>query len=418
MEIPSIITQITGQKKVPFGRFIFTSQDKVRFATIICQEIWSRPDMFSFLLESQLDIIFAGNGSCYQFKKVRKRKKLISNMTNKRGAVCYTNMKGLSGGRIVLDGGSLIGLQGKIIDHLDYLTPYDMDYRISDIDFSLMSPVLTQSESSHVFLFEKENVNMKFLQKKSELLSTKINSYEVFTFVENFLTKEIKSKPIPFSLNHTSIFIKSNQEIMVYAKECINWSVNLKRISEERNNFKAISAYLLEYLFKTRAGGYFIALSGGSDSSLNAAIIYFMCQSLIYHSYSKCNLEIISKISYILESSITLRKVELTESEKKTEFYLTDKDISEGPETYCLANVFMNPEKNTFYQYFIDEKPLNCNNISKILLNVAYLPMKFSGSTKIFFDQITETFGCTNLSFPIQNVFDSFHKDMSEVLQK
>jgi hypothetical protein len=327
-------------------------------------------------------------------------------------------MKGLSGGRIVLDGGSLIGLEGKIIDHLEYLTPYDMDYRVSDIDFSLMSPVLGQSKSSHVFLFEKQHVDIKFLQKRSELLPTEINSYEVFNFVENFLIKEIKSKPIPFSLKHTSLLIESNQEIMVYPKESTNWSVNLKRISEERNNFKAISAYLLEYLFKTRAGGYFIALSGGSDSSLNAAIIYFMCQCLIYYSYFKCNLEIISKISYILQKSVTLRKVEFTQTEKASEFYLTDKDISLGPETFCLANVFMAPEENTFYQYFIDEQPLNCNNICKILLNVAYLPMDFSGSTKGFFDQITKTFGCTNLSFPIQNVFDSFNKDMRDVLQK
>ena len=94
MQVPECIINVTGQKEVPFGRFIFETKDGVSIVTMICQEIWSRPEMSKYLLENECEIIFAGNGSCFQMGKLKRRKKMLNNISEKRGVICYTNMKG------------------------------------------------------------------------------------------------------------------------------------------------------------------------------------------------------------------------------------------------------------------------------------------------------------------------------------
>jgi hypothetical protein len=62
---------------------------------MICQELWSRPEMCKYLLKNQVDFIFSGNGSCFVAQKITSRSNLLNPMTEDRGVVVYSNVKGI-----------------------------------------------------------------------------------------------------------------------------------------------------------------------------------------------------------------------------------------------------------------------------------------------------------------------------------
>ena len=92
--MPQCITDISGQTSAPFGRLIFDTLDGFAIAPMICQELWSRPEMCKYLLQNQCDFIFSGNGSCYNWQKIGSRMNLLNPMTIDRGIVVYSNVKG------------------------------------------------------------------------------------------------------------------------------------------------------------------------------------------------------------------------------------------------------------------------------------------------------------------------------------
>jgi NH3-dependent NAD+ synthetase len=183
--------------------------------------------------------------------------------------------------------------------------------------------------------------------------------------------------------------------------------------------FKAVALYILEYLFKTRAGGYFIALSGGSDSTLNALFIYFACQTLAYFAYQAPNHEIIQKISYIIGLPITLKKVSLSEKEQKETLFITGKQILENSNDFILSEKIPNTQEDDILQYFIgDDTPISFESMSNKILNVAYLPMDFSGVTKPFVENLKKSLNCNFVEFSIQKPFNAFKNEIESVFQK
>ena len=88
------MTKVTQQKTALFGRFIYESSDGFNFAVAICQELWSRPSMFEYLLQNQVDLIFSGNASCYRVGKIKSRETLLHSISAKRGGIVYSNVKG------------------------------------------------------------------------------------------------------------------------------------------------------------------------------------------------------------------------------------------------------------------------------------------------------------------------------------
>jgi hypothetical protein len=94
LKLPECVRSVTNQTTAPFGRFIYQTKDGYSFAPIICQELWSRPAMFEYLLKNQVDIIFSGNGSCYRYGKIKSRERLLEKVSKNRGAIVYSNVKG------------------------------------------------------------------------------------------------------------------------------------------------------------------------------------------------------------------------------------------------------------------------------------------------------------------------------------
>lgn len=312
----------------------------------------------------------------------------------------------------------MISYQNKLTDMLNYLSPYDLDFNVCDIDFSKMNPRMTQKRPS-VFVFDKEKVDINFLQSSETLPSRIVNCVDISIEVDKFLISELQSKCIPYPIGQSKIQSTSSCQIRIIPKPSKNWVHNFDSISEECNTFKAISMYLMEHLFKTSAVGFFVAYSGGSDSTLTAVFVYFMCQALTYFTYQKINHEIIFKISFGLKEIITLRKVSLTTEEQKSCFYFTGEQLLLGGHVYCLADSISEIDSTATYQYFLGENiSLTLDNVVKKILNVAYLPMVFSGKTKQFVNDFRVNLNCNFVEFSIQSSFDALKLEAEKTLEK
>jgi hypothetical protein len=316
---------------------------------------------------------------------------------------------------MLFDGASLCYFQGKPTDTLEYLTPHNIDFQVADINLSELNP-RDPSAQKPAIVFDKEQLDISLTCKKHKLPSKFVDVLEVSQIVRQFVCNFLSYLPQKIQVNN-KIVVKHVKDVRILARPSMYSPQKMFEINEHLNVFKAVGLYCLEYLFKTRAGGYFIALSGGSDSTLNALFIRFACQSLNFFMYQKANHEIIDKLSYIIDQPVSFVKVKLTEKEKRSQFYLSGTELKQHPEWYELSSVQKDFLPEDCFQYMMNEDQLvTADTISKRILNVAYLPMNFSGITKPFVDKLVTHLNCNFLNFNINSSFDAMKTQVEEML--
>jgi NAD+ synthase (glutamine-hydrolysing) len=85
----------------------------------ICEELWVPKNLHVDYGLDGVEIITNGSGSHHELRKLGNRLSLIQNASRRNGGIyVYSNMKGCDGGRVYYDGGSLICLNGDIINQL------------------------------------------------------------------------------------------------------------------------------------------------------------------------------------------------------------------------------------------------------------------------------------------------------------
>ena len=175
--------------------------------------------------------------------------------------------------------------------------------------------------------------------------------------------------------------------------------------------------YLLEYLFNTYAGGFFLPLSGGIDSTINALTIFMSCQNLAHHLYSINNIEIAYQIAYVLGETIKLAK--FSGCSKGTDSF-SGKELRLNLDRIALAKSLKGEISESCFYKYVDTKGevLNDMTLAKRVLNVAYLPMSFSKATLPFYHQVVGALNCKSVTFPIQKIFDQFKRQGEEILRK
>lgn len=318
---------------------------------------------------------------------------------------------------MLFDGGSTCYFQGKATHMLEYLTPHNLDFQVVDINLSALNPKDPKAVKP-VMVFDKKKIDFTLSKSPSELPSKEVNVFAVSKKVKQFVTNMLGYTPSEIQVGKR-IQVKANKDVRIVARPSANCARDISQIDEDLNMFKAVGLYSLEYLFKTRAGGYFIALSGGSDSTLNALFLKFACQSLNYFMYQKANQEIIDKLSYIMGLPVSLKKVSLTESQKQEKFFLSGRDILTHPEWYALSSLQKKVEPEDTFLYLIgDNLMVNEKALASKILNTAYLPMSFSGVTKPFVEKLVEQLKCNFQTFHIQSTFDEMKKEAQDMLVK
>jgi len=229
--LPVSIRSVTGQKTADFGLAILSLQD-TEIGIEICEELW-QPNSPHILMELDgAEIIFNASASHFALGRVQTRFDLLNETTGKDGGCyVYANLIGCDGERMYFDGCSMISANGSFlaIGKQFTLSEVEVVTAVLDLDAIREKRVLVKSravEAMSVTSFPRVKIDFTLCQ-----------------------SKEIATEPI----NKTNLAMDKAAEIG-YGPAC----------------------YLWDYMRKGGATGFFLALSGGADSTATALIVYNM----------------------------------------------------------------------------------------------------------------------------------------------
>jgi NAD+ synthase (glutamine-hydrolysing) len=233
-DIPNNVQKHTGQKTCPFGVALYQCRD-ASFGLEICQELWllnDNPGKIAFM--NNADFVVSCNGSCFVTDKLKHRVNMVLNETKRMGgAYIYVNLLGCDGTSLYFDGGNIIAQNGELLGIGPYHTLNEIE--ITEAVLNLQKIRMER----HAFTSGQRQV-----QEGKRLPIIDIN-FHICT-KKNFYSHAIEP----------TYDCASKQQIEV------------------------IGSYLWDYLRKSDRRGFFLPLSGGSDSACVALCLYWLCEKV------------------------------------------------------------------------------------------------------------------------------------------
>ncbi|KAG4305585.1 hypothetical protein PORY_001141 [Pneumocystis oryctolagi] len=240
--LPEMVSSITGQKTVPIGDSIVVTQD-TSIGYEICEELFTSSSPHIELALSGVEIICNSSGSHYELGKINTRINLIQEAMSKMksgGIYLYANQQGCDGDRLYYDGCSMIVVNGSIVAQC-------MQFSLNDVDVITATIDLEDVRNYR-------NVICQGIQSLNISLYNKI-------YCPKILSQSISDLNLKKMIPSTPIVPRcySTEEEIAFSHACWLW----------------------DYLRKSNCSGFFLALSGGSDSCATALIVYIMCKKVI-----------------------------------------------------------------------------------------------------------------------------------------
>jgi len=236
--LPRMITEISGQTKVPFGDGVLATRDTV-VGFEICEELWNPVSSHQDLGLDGVEIIINGSGSYTELRKAYVAVELIRSATLKSGG-CYmfSNLRGCDGARVYFNGCSCIAVNGNMVART-------AQFGIAEVEIATAVVDLEDIRSY------RNLVRSRTLRGASVARHPRIE--------------------VDFDLS------------LVREDECIPASPPFKweYHSAEEEIALGPACWLWDYLRRSGQGGYFLPLSGGVDSSSSAALVFSMCRLVV-----------------------------------------------------------------------------------------------------------------------------------------
>lgn len=205
----------------------------VRIGFEICEDAWVANRPGAILALKGVDILLNPSASHFAFGKLEVRKRFVLEGARAFGACyVYANLLGNEAGRVIYDGGALIAASGKLVaagprfgfrDH--YLTTATID---------LEAIRLNQARTA---------------------------SFQPQFCAEDTLRIQTLGNLIPATLSEARMNIPA-------------WETGAAIKEEEFTRAEALA--LFDYLRKSKAQGFVVSLSGGSDSAAVACLVHMM----------------------------------------------------------------------------------------------------------------------------------------------
>lgn len=237
--LEAIASELTGQSKVPIGDIILSTADTA-VACETCEELFTPLNPSSFLGLNGAEVILNSSASHAELRKLRARLDLISNSTRRLGGIyVYANATGVDGeARMMFDGSSMVLANGKVL--------------AQGSQFSLSPVEVTTSTISIEEVRSYRSSISRNLQAAAQ---------EDFPRVD-----------CPLRL------CRSADEVYFSDRLQISKEINLHILDPMEEIANAEAVFLWQYLVRTNSPGYFLALSGGLDSSTVALFVYSMAR--------------------------------------------------------------------------------------------------------------------------------------------
>uniref|UniRef100_A0A7S0EXQ7 Glutamine-dependent NAD(+) synthetase n=1 Tax=Hanusia phi TaxID=3032 RepID=A0A7S0EXQ7_9CRYP len=236
--LPALVTDATRSKqtRVKIGPAILQLAD-TSVAAETCEELFTPNSPHITLALNGAEIITNGSGSHHNLRKLDKRLQLITSATCKSGGVyMYANQIGCDGGRLYFDGCALICSNGQVVAQGAQFSMQEVEVVTAAVDLSA-----TRSMRG-AFMSRCEQVSTVPVVPVIHV-DFKLCGRPAATF---------PAPPIDVRVHHP-------MEEIARGPACWLW----------------------DYLRRSNQGGFFVALSGGADSSSVVAIVGNMCQMIV-----------------------------------------------------------------------------------------------------------------------------------------
>ena len=234
--LPRLIRRLTGQESVPIGDAAVATPDTV-IAAETCEELFTPDSPHIYLGLDGAEIISNGSGSYHQLRKLQQRVDLIRSASAKGGGVyLYANQQGCDGGRLYFDGCALIAVNGQVVAQGSQFSPKDVEVVMATVDLE-----------------------------------------EVRSFRASFISRMVQgseAKSVPRVVTDFEVTERGLGQVP-------NAAVEVHYHTPEEEIALGPACWLWDYLRRSGLNGFFLPLSGGSDSSSVAALVGSMCQLVV-----------------------------------------------------------------------------------------------------------------------------------------
>lgn len=232
-----------GGKQVPFGHFIFQTQNW-NFGLEICEDSWSVQKPATTYSLQGIDVLFSPGASHFAMGKQNIRRQIFTESSrNQCNLQVFTNLTGNESGRIIFEGGAIFASLGNIVKEGPRLafSPFQVTTHSFD-------PMEIRAAKARSFRDPKPKIPM------DEISKIQIDR------MANALEKE---------LHGFSVLDKRTEMEKEESSDSLHLSVY-----EEFT--RAVCLGLFDYLRKSKTKGFTLSLSGGADSATCALLVTAM----------------------------------------------------------------------------------------------------------------------------------------------
>ncbi|KAI0472624.1 glutamine-dependent NAD(+) synthetase with GAT domain-containing protein [Xylariaceae sp. FL0804] len=239
--LESAVRKVTGQTTVPIGDMILSTPDTA-IACESCEEMFVPLNPSSYAGLNGAEIILNSSTSHAELRKLRTRLDLISNSTRKLGGVyVYANSTGVDGeARMLHDGSSMVVQNGEVLAQGAQFSLAPVEVTVATVDIE------------------------------------KVRSYR------SSISRNVQAAQQPeFPRVDCDIVLSRPAEDAWLSGLEISRPIQLKIQDPMEEIYTSTAVYLWQYLVRTNSAGFFLALSGGLDSSTVALFVYGMARFVL-----------------------------------------------------------------------------------------------------------------------------------------
>ncbi|KAI9096181.1 hypothetical protein DFS34DRAFT_157092 [Phlyctochytrium arcticum] len=255
--LPRMVSAITGQQTVPFGDAVVSTRDTV-IGTELCEELFTPNSPHIHQALDGVEIFTNSSGSHHEFRKLHTRVGLIQGATAKSGGIyLYANQQGCDGERVYYDGCGLICMNGEIMAQGTQFSLKDVEVVTATMDI--------------------EEVRSRRGEAPSRACQAASAPAYPRCFADIALTHDI------FKDGHRNIPSKPHAPRYHTPQEEIRFGP---------------ACWLWDYMRRSKAGGFFLPLSGGLDSCTTAVLVWSMAD-LVCKAVQKGDKTVIADVQRI-----------------------------------------------------------------------------------------------------------------------
>ncbi|KAI1366300.1 glutamine-dependent NAD(+) synthetase [Xylaria arbuscula] len=259
--LPSRVQEQQGRRHVPIGDVVLSTIDTC-LAAETCEELFTPNSPHIQMGLNGVEIFTNSSGSHHSLRKLNERIALISEATRKNGGVyLYSNQIGCDGDRLYYDGCAMIFVNGDLVGQSSQFSLNEVEVIVATVDLEEVRAARCAPSRGQqaVQSQEYQRIEVDFLLGDDD---------------ETLSLTPTLPRPPRFHLP---------EEEIALGPACWLW----------------------DYLRRSKAAGFQLALSGGIDSCATATIVYSMCR-LAVDAAKQGNQQVIADMKRIAAHSTEL----------------------------------------------------------------------------------------------------------------